>query len=86
MMKAQDLNEALAIARTDCPLNMADLALFDGFGLTDFGHVTCTLEALAMLVRWQCICFDGSVDGEALQEIATLGRHRFTVLSRKAVA
>lgn len=84
-MKAQDLNEAMVIARTDRPLDNADLAIFDGFGLRDFGHVTCTVEALAALVRWQCICFDGSVDAEALQEIATLGRHRFTVLSGKAV-
>ena len=82
-MKASDLDSALAIARSDRPLNIADLALFDGFGLPDFRPVTCTVEALAMLVRWQCCCFDGSIDGEALQEIATCGRHRFTVLHGK---
>ena len=86
MMKATDLETALAIARSDAPLNIADLSLFDGFGLPGFCPVTCTVEALAMLIRWQCVCFDGSIDGEALQEIATLGRHRFTVLSGKAVA
>jgi len=87
MMKTQDLNKALAIARSDVPLNLADLSLFDGFALPSFRPVTCTVEALAMLVRWQCLCFDGSIDGEGLQEIATFGRHRFTVLdSGKAVA
>lgn len=86
MMKTIDLDAALAIARSDRPLNVADLSIFDRFGLADFKPITCTLEALAMLVRWQCICFDGSLDAEALQEIATLGRHRFTVLTRKAVA
>jgi len=85
-MKTRDLDEALAIARTDRPLALADLEIFDGFGLPDYRPVTCTLEALAMLVRWQCIRFDGSVDSEALQEIATLGRRRFTVLAGKAVA
>ena len=80
MMKTTDLDKALAVARSDVPLNMADLALFDGFALPTFRPVTCTVEALAMLIRWQCICLDGSIDGEALQEIATVGRHRFTVL------
>ncbi len=85
-MKAIDLDAALAIARSDRPLNMDDLSIFDGFGLADFKPVTCTIEALAMLVRWQCVCFDGSIDAENLLEIATVGRHRFTVLSGKAVA
>lgn len=85
-MKTRDLDQALAIARSDRELALSDLALFDGFGLPDFRPVTCTLEALAMLVRWQCIRFDGSIDAEALQEIATLGRRRFTVLPGKAVA
>ena len=85
-MKATDLDMALAIARSDTDLNVADLSLFDRFGLPGFRPVTCTVEALAMLVRWQCVCFDGSVDSEALQEIAECGRHRFTVLSGKVVA
>ncbi len=86
MMKTIDLDTALAIARSDRPLNVADLSVFDGFGLAGFKPVTCTVEALAMLIRWQCVCFDGSIDADALQEVATLGRHRFTVLTRKAVA
>ena len=86
-MKTADLDKALALARSGVSLNLADLSLFDGFALPGFQHVTCTVEALAMLVRWQCVCLDGSIDGEALQEIATFGRHRFTVLdSGKAVA
>ena len=85
-MKTADLDTALAIARSDAALNLDDLALFDGFALPDFRPVTCTVEALATLVRWQCVRFDGSPDGEALHEIATVGRHRFTVLTGKAVA
>ena len=85
-MKATDLDTALAIARSDASLNTDDLALFDGFALPGFRPVTCTVEALAVLVRWQCVCFDGSIDGEALAEIAECGRHRFTVLCGKAVA
>jgi hypothetical protein len=86
MMRATDLDAALAIARSHRPLNVADLAIFDGFGLPDFKPITCTVEALAMLIRWQCFCLDGSIDAEALAEIAELGRRRFTVLCGKAVA
>jgi len=87
-MKAIDLSNALTLARSDAPLNLDDISIFDGFGLPDFRPIVCTLEALATLVRWQCIRFDGSVDAEALDEIATCGRRRFTVVGNdgKAVA
>ena len=81
MMTTTDLDRALALARSHVPLNMADTVIFDGFGLPDFQPVTCTVEALAALVRWQCVCFDGSIDAGALQEIAACGRRRFFVLS-----
>ena len=81
MMKTADLDRALAIARSGRPLNVADLSIFDGFGLPDFKPVTCTVEALAMLVRWQCVQLNGEINAEALQEIATYGRKRFLVLS-----
>ena len=79
-MRKADLEQALVIARSKARLDMAETVIFDGFGLPDFRPVTCTVEALAALVRWQCIRFDGSVDAEALDEIATCGRKRFQVL------
>jgi len=87
-MKTTELDNALALARSDAPLNLDDISIFDGFGLPDFRPIVCTVEALAILVRWQCIQFDGSVDAEALDEIATCGRRRFTVVGAggKAVA
>lgn len=85
-MTASQLDTALSIARSDRPLNVADLAIFDGYGLPDFQPVTCTVEALAVLLRGECVCFDSSIDSAALQGIAQRGRHRFTVLSGKALA
>ena len=86
MMKASDLDAALAIARSDRPLNIEDLSIFDGFGLPDFKPITCTVEALAMLIRWQCFQLNGEINAEASQEIATYGKRRFSVLNGKAVA
>lgn len=85
MMTRDQLSEAVALARSGAALNLDDLSLFDGFGLPDFAPVVCTVEALAVLVRWQCIRFDGSIDLGALNEIADCGRRRFHVVG-KAVA
>ena len=84
-MTKDQLSQAVVIARSDADLSIEDLSIFDGFGLPDFQPITCTVEALAMLVRWQGFCFDGSIDQENLNEIATIGRHRFQVVG-KAVA
>ena len=70
MMNRTDLDTALAIAGSDRVLNMDDLFLFDGFALPNFRPVTCTVEALAVLIRWQCVRFDMSIDSEALDELA----------------
>lgn len=83
-MTREQLQTALALATSRRGLNLDDLALFDRFGLPDFKPVTCTVSALAMLVRWQCICFNGSIDPDALDEIASIGRHRFLVLGDEA--
>ena len=79
-MNASQLQTALAIARSDAALNVEDLSIFEGYALPGFKPVTCTIEALAMLIRWQCVCLDGSIDATELNELAHIARHRFTVL------
>ena len=83
-MTRQQLETAvrLALSRTD--LELADLAMFDGFGLPDFRPVTVTTRALAMLIRWQCVQLNGQLNAESLDEIATLGRRRFAVVDTDA--
>ncbi len=85
MMTRHELSEALTLARSGADLNLDEISIFDSFALRDFAPVVCTIEALAVLVRWQCICFDGSIDHDALNEIAIVGRRRFLVVG-KAVA
>jgi len=53
---------------------------FLGFGLTNFQPVTVTLKELAQLVAWQCVQLNGEIDGDALNEIARHGRHRFQIV------
>ena len=78
-MTHAEMHVALRMARrgqTDDPG-----LLFDGFGLRDFKPVTCTLRHLAWLISWQCFCFNGSIDANALDEIAHFGRKRFLVIA-----
>ncbi len=52
-----------------------DMMMFDGFGLSDFEPVACTLTQLAQLIAYQALCFDGSLDQAALDEIWKWRRH-----------
>jgi hypothetical protein len=79
-MKRDQLEKAVQLALSKADLDVADLAIFDGFGLAGFKPVTVTTRALAMLIRWQCVQFNGQISAEALDEIATLGRTRFSVV------
>ena len=85
-MTMQQLSQAVAIARSDKPLDIESMGIFDGFGLPEFKPVVCTLDALAMLVRWQCVQFNGGLDPQALNEIAECGRHRFHVVGSEHAA
>jgi len=79
-MNRHQLEKAVQLALSKADLDVADLAIFDGFGLPGFRPVTVTTRALAMLIRWQCVQLNGQINSEALDEIATLGRTRFSVV------
>ena len=88
-MKRHQLEKAVQLALSKADLDIADLAIFEGFGLSGFKPVTVTTRALAMLIRWQCVQMNGQINAESLDEIATLGRTRFSVVDTeggKAVA
>lgn len=68
---AKDFNRDLS--------NVDDSILF-GCGLRSFEPVHTTLEAVAKLIRWQALQFNGEWDAEALNEVAMIGRKNFLVL------
>ena len=80
-MTTQQLSCALQWAKDSSFNALAiDIGMFEGFALASFTPIVCTLEQLAALIRWQCLTFAGNIDHEALQEIASAGRRKFTVL------
>ena len=79
-MTKQELKTAFEVANSEKELQQTDLLIFDGFGLPEFEKVNVTIEAVAKLIRWQCIRLDGSVDQEELNTIAEIGKRKFFVI------
>lgn len=75
-MNKKEFNQAVNLAKT--PIGFDDTELFDGFGLPDFKPVCCTLKAMASLIKWQALQFNGQFDQEALNEIWNC-RKRFLI-------
>lgn len=90
-MTTKQLSAAVAMAQDssirfigDNNEHLVDITIFDGFGLHDFQPITCTLEQLAALVRWQCGMIGCGTDSHNLQEIALVGRRKFTIVGKGA--
>lgn len=50
-----------------------------GFGLKDYKPRDITVEALASLICYQCLCLNGAWDMDAFNEIAEHGKAKFRV-------
>ena len=87
-MTKTELSRAVRLAQSDADLptflgtgSSENLnRTFNGFGLPDFQAVDVTLIAVAALVRHQCQMMNGELDHEALQEISSVGRHKFNIV------
>ncbi len=79
-MTKQEFADAVAIAEGKEEIGVLNTDKFDGFAMGDFRPVYCTRVELAQLIRWQCRCFNGKMDGEALDQIGYYGKTRFMVV------
>ena len=61
-------------------LDTKQLAIFDGFGFKDFQPVNVTKQAVAQLIRWQCLQFNGQFDNDALNDLVIAGREKFIII------
>ena len=78
-MNKNELQEAFDLAKSDTDLTLHDFDVFFGFGLPDFEPVSCTIQQVARLIRWQCQYLNGQWDMEAFDEIRKHGRKKFLV-------
>jgi hypothetical protein len=78
-MTKQQFDKAVALARSQADLSQVDDTALDGCALPHFKPATVTLEAAAKFIRWQCLCLNGQMDGEALNEIREISRKRWLI-------
>lgn len=79
-MNTKQLNTALEIAKSDADLSIHDDSILHGCGLPNFSPVIVTTHQLARFLRWQCVQLNGGIDAHELNNIAAIGRRKFTVL------
>jgi len=79
-MTKDEFNTVFAIATSTQDLSGYDDSPLYEFGLREFQPVTVELQAAAKCLRWQCICFDGSVDVFGLNECARFFQRRVDVI------
>jgi len=80
MTLAQFQTACKAAQNPTLDLSATDDTMLFGCGLPGFKPVHTTLAAVAKLIRWQAIRFNGQWDAEALNEIATIGRKKFLIV------
>ena len=83
-MLKSEFSRAIEIVQSGKELNLYEwmqdgMEVFDGFGLSDFKPVCCTLEDMARLIAYECLQFDGQFDREALSTIWHF-RKRFNIV------
>ena len=80
-MTKEQLSAAMRIVeKTNESLLDVDISIFLGYGLPDFKAIYCTIRQLAALIRWDCLLFNGEVNGQALDELCKIARIKFSVL------
>lgn len=80
-MTKDEFKAAVQIAKSNKDLSSVDDSHLFGFGLRDFKPTATTLDAVAKTIRWQAATFNGGWDMEALNEILTFGRKKFTIIA-----
>jgi hypothetical protein len=78
-MTKQQFDKAVALATSQEDLSAHDDNVLHGCGLPDFRPVTVTLAACARFIRWHCVCLNGTVDSEALNDMRAISRKRWLV-------
>lgn len=68
-------------AETGVDFDWSALEVLAGCGTFEVKKVSCTVEAVAELIRYQARCLDGSWDHQEINSLADIARRKFTVIN-----
>lgn len=61
-------------------LSATDDTMLFGYGLPSFRQTHTTLAAVAKILRWDALQFNGEWDAESLNQIGEIGRKKFLIV------
>lgn len=79
-MTTQEFKAAFKLANSGQDLSNIEMDHLFGFGLRDFRPVTTTIGAVARVLRWQGMQFNGQWDMTAVNEVREVGRYKFIIV------
>jgi hypothetical protein len=80
-MTLEQFQAAFSIAKDlDRDLTGVDDSTLYGYGLPGFKPVYTTLEAVAKIMRWQALQFNGQWNALELNDVGNIGREKFLIL------
>lgn len=71
-MNVKEWHLALALAESDQPISFREADCLSGCALADFQPIRVPLRAIAAMMRWQCLCFNGRMDYRELAELESV--------------
>ena len=79
-MTTQEFKAAFKLANSGQDLSEVDMGHLFGFGLKGFKPTATTIDAVARMLRWQGMQFNGQWDMEAVNEVREVGRYKFIIV------
>ena len=78
-MKVAEFQAAVIIAKADVTIDPVKHSIdeFYGCGIKGFEPIVVTLEQVAMMVRWQAACLDGSWDENEIENCKCIAKRKF---------
>lgn len=79
-MTKDEFKAAFKIADSQEDLTNVDDSNLFGCGLPEYERTVTTLKAVAKLIRWQALRFNGAWNAEALGEVQKIAKTKFDIV------
>lgn len=79
-MTNAEFKNAAEIAKSNADLTGIDTQVLFGYGLAGFAPVAATIEAIAAVIRWDCLMLNGEFDSIALDNLHSIFRRKVMVV------
>ena len=81
-MTRNEFSRACKLAFSNENLENYDISILNGFGLKNFKRVEILLGVAARCIRWQCLCFNGNIDNESLEECRIAFKSKVSIIDQ----